>query len=69
MRLAQSCKLGEDSDQNLPCEHLRIFLMRAKRLIMYAGKKTDQTAEYFFFIIIQSHTFAAENCPIGNIVK
>ena len=24
---------------------------------------------FFIVIIIQSHTFAAENCAIGNIVK
>ena len=24
---------------------------------------------YFFYIFIQSHTFVAENCAIGNIVK
>ena len=24
---------------------------------------------FFFFFCIQSHTFAAENCAIGNIVK
>ena len=24
---------------------------------------------FFFIIIIQSHTFAAENCAIGNVVK